>query len=141
MTTFTRPSRRRAAEALPGVHGTARVDRRVAALLPRLKPGDVAVVDVLDLDKPMAQALADARVAAVVDASELISGRYPNLGPELLAAAGVHLVDRIGAAGLAAVKDGVEVRVHEGAVHAGDRQVAAGRALDAATIEAEMTAA
>src|SRR5215207_9868340 len=97
MTTFTRPSRRRAAEALPGVHGTARVDRRVAALLPRLKPGDVAVLDVLDLDRPTAQALADARVAAVVDASALISGRYPNLGPELLAEAGIVVVDGVGA--------------------------------------------
>src|SRR3954471_10693533 len=100
MKTSTRPSRRRPSEVLPGVHGTARVDRRVSALLPRLKPGDVAVLDVLDLDKPTAQALADARVAAVVDASELISGRYPNLGPQLLADSGVLLVDGIGSTGL-----------------------------------------
>ena len=69
MKTSTRPPRRRPAEVLPGVHGTARVDRRVSTLLPRLRPGDVAVLDVLDLDRPTAQALADARVAAVVDAS------------------------------------------------------------------------
>ena len=141
MKTSTRPSRRRPAEALPGLHGTARVDRRVATLLPRLRPGDVAVLDVLDLDKTTAQALVEARVAAVVDASDLISGRYPNLGPELLAAAGVLLVDRIGAAGLAAVRDGGAVRVHDGVVHLGDRAVATGRVLDAATIEAEMAAA
>ena len=66
-------------------------------LLPRLRPGDVAVLDVLDLDRPTARALADARVAAVVDASDLISGRFPNLGPEVLAEAGVMLVDGIGA--------------------------------------------
>jgi uncharacterized membrane-anchored protein len=141
MKTSTRPSRRRPAEALPGVHGTARVDRRVAALLQRLRPGDVAVLDVLDLDRATAQALADARVAAVVDARDLISGRYPNLGPELLAESGVVLVDRIGAAGLDAVKDGITVRVHDGAVHVGDRTVATGRALDPATIEAELAAA
>jgi uncharacterized membrane-anchored protein len=141
MKTSTRPSRSRPVEVLPGVHGTARVDRRIAALLPRLRPGDVAVLDVLDLDKTTAQALADAEVTAVVDASDLISGRYPNLGPELLADAGVLLVDRIGAAGLAAVKDGARVRVHDGMVHIGDRTVATGRPLDAATIEAEMAAA
>src|SRR5687768_6828218 len=106
MKTSTRPSRRRPPEVLPGVHGTARVDRRIATLLPRLRPGDVAVLDVLDLDKAVAQSLVEARVAAVVDASDLISGRYPNLGPEVLAAAGILLVDRIGADAMAAVKDG-----------------------------------
>ena len=141
MKTSARPSRRRPAEVLPGVHGTARVERRVALLLPRLRPGDVAVLDVLDLDRPTAQALADARVAAVVDASELISGRYPNLGPEVLAEAGVTLLDGIGADGLAAIKDGTGVRVHEGSVYVGDEAVASGRVLDRASIETALGAA
>ncbi len=141
MKTSTRPSRRRPTETLPGVHGTARVDRRVAALLPRLRPGDIAVTDVLDLDRPTAQALADAGVAAVVDASAMISGRYPNLGPQVLAEAGITLVDRVGPAGLAAVKDGSAVRVYAGAVHVGDQAVALGRDLDVEAIEAEMTSA
>jgi uncharacterized membrane-anchored protein len=123
------------------VHGTARVERRVALLLPRLRPGDVAVLDVLDLDRPTAQALADARVAAVVDASDLISGRYPNLGPEVLAEAGVVLVDGIGAEGLAAIKDGTSVRVHEGDVYVGERAVASGRVLDRTRIETALGAA
>ncbi len=142
MKTSTRPSRRRPEPGvLPGVHGTVRVDRRITALLPRLRPGDVAVVDVLDLDKPTAQALADARVGAVVDARPLISGRFPNLGPELLAGAGVVLVDRVGADGMARLKDGSQVRVHDGHVYAGERIVASGRALDAEAIAAEMSAA
>jgi uncharacterized membrane-anchored protein len=141
MKTSTRPSRRRPADVLPGVHGTARVDRRVASLLPRLRPGDIAVLDALDLDRQTAQALIDARVSAVVDASELISGRYPNLGPDLLAEAGVLLVDGIGAGGLAAVKDGSRVRVHEGQVYAGERAVASGRQLTHDAIATELTAA
>lgn len=134
-------TRRRSVELLPGVHGTARVDRRVAGLLPRLRPGDIAVLDVLDLDRSTAQALADAGVAAVVDASDLISGRFPNLGPELLARAGVRLVDGVGPAGLDAVRDGASVRVDGGSVHVGEQVVATGRDLDLATIQAEMAAA
>jgi len=144
MKTSARPSRRRPlghSGVLPGVHGTARVERRVALLLPRLRPGDVAVLDVLDLDRPTAQALADARVAAVVDASDLISGRYPNLGPDVLAEAGVTLLDGIGADGLAAIKDGTGVRVHEGSVYVGDEAVASGRVLDRASIETALGAA
>jgi uncharacterized membrane-anchored protein len=141
MKTSTRPSRRQPAAALPGVTGPARVDRRVAALLPRLRPGDIAVLDVLDLDRGTAQALVDARVAAVVDVSAAVSGRFPNLGPQVLAKAGIVLVDRTGPELLSAVRDGTALRVHDGAVHAGERQIAAGRTLDEAAVAAEMEAA
>jgi len=90
-------------EVPPGTVGTARVDRRTRGLLPRLRPGDVAVIDHLDLDRGTAQALVDAGVVAVVDAAAVISGRYPNLGPQTLAAAGVVIVDGIGASGLAGI--------------------------------------
>src|SRR6478752_508585 len=59
-------------DALPGTVGTARVDRRTRDLLPRLRPGDVAVIDHLDLDRGSAQALVDAGVVAVVDAAAII---------------------------------------------------------------------
>ncbi len=141
MKTSLRPSRRRPSEALPGVHGTARVDRRLASLLPRLRPGDVAVVDVLDLDQGAARALAETGVVAVVDASALISGRFPNLGPRLLDEAGVLLVDQVGTDALAAIKEGAAVRVHDGSVVVADQVLASGRVLDAPAIEAEMSAA
>ena len=45
-------------------------------------------IDHLDLDRANAQALLDCGVVAVVNAAPFISGRYPNLGPSLLAGAG-----------------------------------------------------
>ena len=81
------PARMRVPEALPGIVGTARVERRTRALLARLRPGDLAVLDHVDMDRSTAQALLDAGVVAVVNASPMISGRYPNLGPEVLARA------------------------------------------------------
>ncbi|MGZ6745760.1 MAG: putative cytokinetic ring protein SteA [Nocardioides sp.] len=137
------PTRHRVPEALPGVVGTARVERRTRVLLPRLRPGDVAVLDHLDMDRATAQALVDSGVVAVVNAAPMISGRYPNLGPEVLADAGVLLVDGIGPAGLAAVRDGSQVRLHEGAVHLGQEPdpVAVGREVDAATVREEMAEA
>ena len=74
------PTRQRTDAPLPGLRATARVERRTKSLLPRLRPGDIAVVDHLDLDRATAQALADAEVSAVVNAAAFISGRYPNLG-------------------------------------------------------------
>ena len=135
------PVRQRSAVGLPGLTGTARVDRRTRALLPRLRPGDIAVLDHVDLDRATAQALVDAEVAAVVNASAMISGRYPNLGPQVLVDAGVVVVDGIGSAGLSAISDGSSVRLHEATVYAGEEPLASGREVDAATVAAELDGA
>lgn len=135
------PVRQRSAVGLPGLVGTARVDRRTRALIPRLRPGDIAVLEHVDMDRATAQALVDAEVAAVVNAVPMISGRYPNLGPEILLEAGVVVVDGIGAAGLAAVADGRQARLHDGAVYVGGSMVTFGREVDAAMVAAELDAA
>lgn len=137
MPTLTRSGRN--IEIPPGLTGTARVDRRTASLLRRLKPGDIAVIEHVDMDRATAQQLLDAEVAAVVNVAPMISGRYANLGPELLVAGGVMVLDGIGADGLARIRDGAQLRLHDGVVHAGEEQVAAGRQVDAALIADEMS--
>ncbi|GAB3030576.1 thiamin pyrophosphokinase [Nocardioides flavus (ex Wang et al. 2016)] len=130
--------RSRSAPALPGVHGTARVHRRTAGALGRLREGDVAVLDHLDMDRATAQALVDAGVVAVVNAGPMISGRYPNLGPELLVGAGVTVVDDAGPEVFERLRDGVTVRIDGGEVHAGDTLVASARELTPVLVRAEM---
>src|SRR3984957_621804 len=110
----------------PGVVGTARVDRDIDRLLRRVCPGDIVVLDVLDLDRITADALVGAEVAAVVNASALISGRYPNLGPEVLVTNGVTLIDETGPEVFKKIKDGSKIRLHEGGVYAGDRRLIRG---------------
>ena len=131
------PSRPKPLDGLPGVSGTVRVDRRTTTLMRRLKPGDIAVIDHLDLDRANAEALVDKGVAAVVNASPFISGRYPNLGPELLAKSGVVLLDNVGADVFAKLHDGNPARIHEGRLYVREEQVLAGRELTAEDI-AEM---
>lgn len=110
----------------PGVTGTARVDRDIDRLLRRVCPGDIVVLDVLDLDRITADALVDANIAGVVNASPSISGRYPNQGPEVLVANGVALIDEAGPTVFKKIKDGAKVRLHNGGVYAGDRRLALG---------------
>lgn len=121
-------------EAPVGVVGTARVSRDPAPLLTRIGRGDVAVLDQVDLDRPTAHALVDAGVVGVVNVSPSISGRYPNLGPEILTASGIALVDDVGDGVLRALKDGASVRLHDGGVHIGDREVARGFEQNAETV-------
>ena len=123
---------------LPGITGTARVDRRTNAVVRRARPGDVAVLDHLDLDRSHAEALVDAGVVAVVNAAPFISGRYPNLGPSLLAGAGVVMVDNVGAGVLGALQEGSTVRIHEGRVLKDDEVVAEGRVLTAEDVTSLM---
>jgi uncharacterized membrane-anchored protein len=95
------------------VRGPARVGRRTKDLIPTLRPGDVAVIDHADLDRVAAEGLVLAGPAAVVNAAPSISGRYPNVGPLLIAAAGIPLLDGVGAEVMAAVRDGEDVLVDE----------------------------
>lgn len=117
---------RRSRPELPGLSGVARVDSRTEDLLRRLKAGEIAVLDQVDLDRATADALVAAKVAAVVNASPSISGRFPNLGPEILVDHGITLVDAVGPDALHAIKDGSKIRLHEGVVYAGQLRLAQG---------------
>jgi uncharacterized membrane-anchored protein len=110
----------------PGVTGTARVDRDTDRLLRRVSAGDIVVLDILDLDRATADALVDAGVVGVVNASPSISGRYPNLGPEVLVANNITLIDNVGPEVFKKVKDGAKVRLHDGGIYHGDRRLAHG---------------
>ena len=118
--------------------GTARLDRRTSALLRRLRPGDIAVIDHLDLDRANAEALVDRGVVAVVNASPFISGRYPNLGPELLLRSGVVMIDEVGSEVFSKIDDGSTVRVHEGTLLVGEEPLVIGRELGAQDVSAMM---
>jgi uncharacterized membrane-anchored protein len=128
-----------------GVTGTARTDRRTAALLSRLSSGDVAVLDQVDLDGPTAEALVSAGVSAVVNRSAMISGRFPNRGPQVLVDAGVRMVEQVGGTAgrdlFAAVPDGRRVRVLGGSLLVGDQVVAEGHELTPAEVGERLDAA
>src|SRR6185312_6475093 len=88
--------RRSRVDGLSGVTGVARLDRRTKRLAGRLNPGDIAIIDHVDLDRVAAESLVEAKVSAVVNAQPSISGRYPNLGPDLLVSNGIALLDNVG---------------------------------------------
>ncbi len=117
------------------VSGPARVDRVTKRLVTRLDGGEIAVIDHADLDRAAAEALLAGRVRAVVNAAPSTTGRYPNLGPVLLARAGVLVVDRAGPDLLAAVREGEVVTVRGGEVIVGGSVVAVGAPQTVADLE------
>ncbi|RVW03173.1 putative cytokinetic ring protein SteA [Rhodococcus spongiicola] len=124
----------RKTESLPGISGIARVGRDTGKLLRRVGHGDVVFLDEIDLDRVTADALVAADVLAVVNASTSITGRYPNLGPEVLVANGIVLIDAADAEIFKVIKDGSKVRLHEGSVYVGERKLTEGTELTEAEI-------
>jgi uncharacterized membrane-anchored protein len=123
-----RRSRRHAA---PRVAGIARVGRRTKDLARRIRRGEIAVIDHQDIDRVAAESLIAAGVAAVVNASESISGRYPNGGPERLVAAHVPILDAVGTDIMDVVRDGETLELREDGVYRRGEQIAAGSFLAA----------
>jgi uncharacterized membrane-anchored protein len=132
--------RGRTQETGAGVAGTARLDRRTKNLTKRLRPGDIAVIDHVDIDRVSADALVGCQVAAVVNAAPSISGRYPNLGPEILVAAGIPLLDDVGRDAFTRLKEGMRVRLDGNKLIADDGSVLAeGAAQDRESVAQAMT--
>jgi uncharacterized membrane-anchored protein len=130
--------RRSRSHDLPGISATARIDRRTKNLTKRLQPGDIAVIDHADLDRVSAEALIRRQSAAVLNAAPSISGRYPNLGPQLLLEAGIPLVDDMGADLFEHVHDGQPVRLDGDTLYLGGEVVAKGTVQDPESVAAAM---
>jgi uncharacterized membrane-anchored protein len=141
MTSPTRPTRpvrpaEPAQDDRPVAVGPARVGRRTKDLIKRLQPGDVAVIDHENLDRVAAEGLIEARIAAVINAAACISGRYPNVGPLLLAAAGIAVLDEAGP-DVMALREGVALRLEAGSVFVGSQLVAKGERQTLQSLEAQ----
>jgi uncharacterized membrane-anchored protein len=118
----------------------ARVDRRTKNITRRLNPGEIAIIDHCDLDRVSAEELIRCKVGAVVNASVSSTGKYPNLGPQLLLHAGIPVLDGAGDV-LARVADGAVVRLDHEALYLGEEVVAKGTPLTAGLVETAMAEA
>ena len=117
----------------PPIVGRARLGRRTKALVKRLRPGDVAVIDHADLDRIAAEDLVASGVRAVINVAPSSTDRYPNRGPLILARAGVTLVDAPAAPLFEELRDGDEVILAGGEVRSNGELLATGRVIDLAT--------
>jgi uncharacterized membrane-anchored protein len=119
----------------------ARFARPGDAAATSLREGDIAVVDLADMDRNQAQALVDRKVRAVINAAASSTGAFPNLGPRVLADAGITLIDQVGQGIWTRLKNGDAVRIDGNRVFKGDVLVAQGVSQDDATVTASLGAA
>ncbi len=120
------------------VIGPARLGRRTKDLVKRLRPGDLAIIDHVDLDRVSAEELAAAGVRAVVNVAPSSSGRFPNPGPLELVRGGVRLVDAPGADLFEQVTEGETLTVRRGGVWRNGTQLVEGRELTEPVLAASL---
>jgi uncharacterized membrane-anchored protein len=113
------------------VVGPARADRRTKELVKRLCPGDIAVINHADIDRVAAENLIRAAPAAVINASTSFTGRYPHIGPLLIAEAGIPLIDDVGSEVLDLFTEGDELRLVGNDLWRGAEILAAGQRQEA----------
>ena len=123
------------------IQGAARLDHRTKRLTERLRPGDVAIIDHAELDRIAAETLLERGAAAVVNARSSVSERYPNLGPLVLVAAGIPVLDGVGAEVFERVREGDRVTVDGNRLVCNGETVATGELLSQAEVRARMDAA
>jgi len=120
------------------IRGKARVDRRTKDLLHRIAPGEIAVISHTDLDAPCASALAERRVAAVVNAQRSLSGRFPHPGPGLVLRAGIPIVDHVGESVMRRLRDGDSIEIVDGSVYSNGDLLAEGRLLTDSDLDRQL---
>nr|WP_244328512.1 putative cytokinetic ring protein SteA [Yimella sp. cx-51] len=121
--------------------GRIRVDPRTKDLTKRLRPGDIAVINHVDLDRVSAEALVACQPSAVINAATSSSGRYPNVGPGILVDAGIPLLDAVGEDVMSRAQEGQTGRLEGVDLVIDGDVVATGTLMDAETVETAMDAA
>lgn len=121
--------------------GTARLDKRTKDLVKRLGRDDIAIIDHVDMDRVSAESLLETGVEVVVNASRSISGAYPNVGPLLLARAGIQILDGVGPEVFDSLSEGDVVEVAGTDLLHGGVVVATGERLTVSSVESAMETA
>jgi uncharacterized membrane-anchored protein len=140
LTRALRPVRNGRGNGAGPIEGTARLGRKTKNLVKQLGPGDIAVIDHLNLDRIAAEELAGSGVRAVLNASQSSDGTYPNAGPLTLVRAGVVLVDLPGSDLFERLSDGDAVTVDGREVRANGSIVGEGRLLEVDELARELDA-
>jgi uncharacterized membrane-anchored protein len=96
--------------------GCVRLGKRTKRLVKSLGPEDIAVIDHEDIDRVSSEDLCASGVRCVLNVARSSTGSYPNVGPLVLAEAGVHLVDLPGAPLFDELSEGEQITVRGGAV-------------------------
>ena len=116
------------------IEGTVRPNRRTKLLTKTLQPGQIALIDHKDIDRVSGEELVRKGVSCVINTQASTTGDYPNVGPNLIVQAGVHLVDMPDDKIFDQLSDGDQIAVRGGEILKNGEVVARGEVLTPAIV-------
>jgi uncharacterized membrane-anchored protein len=118
--------------------GWAVLGMKTKEILPQLDAATIPVINHENLDRITAETMVEAGVSAVVNAAGSATGEYPNMGPFILARAGVYILDGVGTKVFERLSTGDEIELRGDGVYRGGELVAVGEHLDEETAERKL---
>jgi uncharacterized membrane-anchored protein len=118
--------------------GRAVLGMKTKEILPQLDAATIPVINHENLDRITAETLVEAGVNAVVNAAGSATGEYPNMGPFILARAGVYILDGVGQKVFERLSTGDEIELRGDGVYREGELVAVGERLDEETAERKL---
>ena len=109
--------------------GRAVLGRKTKDIISVLGPNTIPVLHHENLDRVTAENLVESGVEAVVNAVGSSTGHYPNLGPFILARAGVYILDGVGHKVFDRLKTGDQIELRGDGVYRDGERVASGEHL------------
>lgn len=111
------------------INAVSRLDKRTKNLAKRMKKGEIAIINHVDIDSTAALMLVEAGVSAVINAAKSSSGRYPNLGPLKLINHNIFILDNVGEEIFEKVKEGDNLKIVDGKIFSDGKLVGEGTVL------------
>src|ERR687897_1823978 len=118
--------------------GKAILGTKTKEILPRLDAVTIPVINHENLDRVTAETMVEAGVNAVVNAAGSATGDYPNMGPFILARAGVYILDGVGQKVFERLSTGDEIELRGDGLYRSGELVAVGVHLDEETAERKL---
>lgn len=106
------------------IHGKISVGRSTKQMLRHIRTKQIVVIHHQDLDEMGARGLIEAKVKAVINASQTMSGKYPIQGPMLLLKAGIPIYE-IAEEDFCTFRAGMEVVIDREGIRVGTRLIPA----------------
>jgi uncharacterized membrane-anchored protein len=120
------------------LRGRAVLGLRTKEILSQLDAATIPVINHKNLDRVTAETLVEAGVSAVVNAAGSATGEYPNMGPFILARAGVYILDGVGIKVFERLSTGDEIELRGDGVYRDGELLAVGEHLDEETAERKL---
>ena len=112
------------------VQAPIKVDRKTKRLAKRLTGREIAVINHVDIDEVAANSLVEGKIKLVINASESISGRYPNKGPGILTENNILIIDNVGEELFHNLAEGQIIEVIDGNIYRDGELLGSGEVLD-----------